>query len=110
MATVAMTRDNFNSINANTGMVYHETVVVASPGSSDIFTMPPERIYAIAADISGSGSIQFSNDSISTLQTGTPTFTAWDGVSAINPGVTGFKVVSVSGSVTAKIAVKTSNT
>lgn len=94
----------------NSGAVYHETVVVPDSQESLDFIIPVNRIYDISAKIiSGTGNIQFTNDRTSKIKDESADFQIVDVTDPINLAYTGFKVVSTSGEVTAKITVKTSN-
>lgn len=109
MSIEPMTRIDKNAINANTGAVYHETVSIDTGTYSDIYLIPTQQIYAISALINGDGVVEFSNDSQETLETGSPDWIEWDGVSEINFGVTAFRVKWISGTVVFKITVKTAD-
>jgi hypothetical protein len=109
MAWKNMTKTDFDQLNANSGSVYSMSFEVTNPTNSDDIIFPISEIYAIAASFSGTGGIEFTNDRPEVIKAGNATFVRWDGVSEINKGLTGFKVVSDSGVVTATVTVKTTN-
>lgn len=107
MATVnTMTRVAFEGA-ANGGAVYHNTITMTEGDYSAIYRLPAGEIYAIVASLSGTGSIEFTLDDPATFAGGSPAFVAWDGLSNINKAVTGFRVAYTSGTVVAKVTVKT---
>lgn len=61
---------------------------------SDIYLMPRERIYAIAATVTN-GTLQFTFDTPDKIDAGTAVFESWDGVSDISLAVTAFKVTKL---------------
>jgi hypothetical protein len=109
MAFKNMTRVAFDNINPNTGAVYHENISLGNAEVSDDIIFPVREIYAISVITTGSIKVEFTNDPPSEIETGSPTWVIWDGVSGINLGLTGVRVTSVSGDVTAKITLKTAN-
>lgn len=106
MSIVDMTRVAMDERNADTGAVYHETISLTE-ALSNVYLIPFGQVYAIAAYITGSGTIEFSNDSPETIESGSPVFIAWDGVSQINLALTAFRVTRSAGTVVAKVTVKT---
>lgn len=84
----------------------YATTTLSGGTYSAVYQMPIENITAIGASITGSGSWEFTIDPPSTLDT-TAEFVRWDGTSAINFAVTGFRLVRDSGTVVGKISVKT---
>ena len=90
----------------SSGALYTEKIILEA-GESDVFILPLTQIYAMTFLIEGTGTVHFSNDSIADLVADNADFVEWDGVSEINPGITAFKVVWGSGTVTVKAAVKT---
>lgn len=80
---------------------------LTTSGISPIFRLPVQPIMAIGTTISGNGYLDFSVSALDDLATGSGIFYPWDGVARINPAVTGFRLVSVSGLVTANVTVKT---
>ena len=95
-----------SSFRTASGALYTEKITL-TVGESDVLILPLTRIYAIAILIDGTGTIEFSNDSMADLEAATAEFVEWDGVSEINLGVTALKVVWGSGTVTTRIVVKT---
>ena len=82
-------------------------VQVATNGISEVFRTPVQPIIAIGTTISGNGYLDFSVSPLTDLDAGNGVFFPWDGVARINPAVTGFRLVSISGLVTANVTVKT---
>ena len=94
----------------SSGKVWHETVILESPATeSDIYLLPVQEIYAVDCIIDGTGTIQFTIDSDDTIREnpGSITWETWDGLSQVNFGVVAFQVTRSSGTVTAKITVRT---
>lgn len=89
----------------NAGAWYH--VAVTTSGISPTYRMPVQPILNIGTSISGLGYLDFSISSPIMLETDTALFERWDGIAQINPAVTGFRVVSISGLVTANVMLKT---
>jgi hypothetical protein len=87
------------------GSWFQTKITQASGIVSDIYQLPPMAVYAIAAEVVGSGTLAFSIDAPADLPTGT--FSNWDGSSQINLGVTGFKFTTTTASGIAKVTVKT---
>ena len=107
MAVQNIPRVSKDSLNANTGAVYHINESISSGTYSDIFLLPPQEIYAISAVLTGTGTVEFSNDPESVLDGGSPTWVEWDGSSYINPGITAVRIKRTSGTVTLKLTAKT---
>lgn len=93
--------------NENSGGWFN--VYIATEGVSDVYQLPIQPMYAIGTTISGNGYLDFSVSSITELEADRGIFQVWDGVAQINPAVTGFRVVSTSGLVTANVTVKTTH-
>lgn len=109
MATLTIPRVDKNSINANTGAIYHITVPIDAGTYSDVYLFPVQEMYAISALINGDGTIEFTNDTENEIDTGTPDWVEWDGSSFINPGVTAFRLKRTSGTVYTKMTIKTAD-
>lgn len=88
---------------------FHTVVTISGGTYSDIYRIPVQRIDSIGATISGSGSLEFTMDSLAAMDNDTAVFEAWDGIAVINPSVTGFRVAWNSGLVKAQVIVKTSS-
>jgi hypothetical protein len=89
------------------GSIYHQAFSVTA--DSDPVILPYRCIASIAAVQTGTGGLYFTNDPEDVIKAGEADFVAWDGSSAINPAMTGFYVKVTSGTVTAKITVRTYN-
>jgi hypothetical protein len=109
MAFKYLKKTNFDQKNPNSGSIYYEAIEVLDTETSDEYILPISQIYAIAAKFTGTGTVYFTNDSPEVIEAGNAEYEAWDTVSAINLGITGFKVESTSGTVTLKITVKSAN-
>lgn len=105
---VHMKRSSLSQPTPQTGALYTEKITLIN-GESDIFILPIAEIYSIAVNIAGSGIFSVSNDSVQDLENDNADFINWDGSSIINIGITAFKITWTSGTVVAKIAVKTAN-
>lgn len=108
MAIRSMERVDFGPSNS---AAFYESLTVEDGLTSDIIKIPTNsNITSIGADIGGAGTgiIYFTLDSHAVIDASNETYQAWDGLSQINEGVTGFKVVSSSGQVIGKVTVKTS--
>ncbi len=90
------------------GSWYQTTLAQASGITSATYLLPPVPIYALGAEVVGSGTLYFSIDTPDVLSAGTGTFDDWDGLASINLAVTGFKYVTTTASGTAKVTVKAS--
>ena len=108
MAKRNMTRVNVSKNEAGT---FYEKLTVENGQTSDIIKIPTDQITAAMLNLggAGTGTIEFTQDSHDVIDEGNETYTAWDGVSQINLGVTGFKVVSSSGQVIGTVTIKTGN-
>lgn len=89
------------------GSLWYEAISVDA--STDPYILPGRAISSIAADQSGDGGLYFTNDPEAVIKAGDADWEAWDGSSLINTGVTGFYVGVTSGTVAAKITVRTYN-
>lgn len=106
MAVKQMRRSELSSPTQIGGSLYHEEIILSEGTESDIYTIPISHILSITVNIDN-GIIAFSNDSFEKLEAGTADFEDWNGLDIINIGVVAFKVKRTTGTVTAKIAVKT---
>ena len=106
MSVVNMTRTSFTD-NKGEGATYHEKVVMTVGTDSDFYLIPVSSIYTIVASIDGDGGLYFTFDSQEEVETGSPDWYLWDGASNINLGITAFKLIRSTGTVTAKVTVKT---
>lgn len=105
MAVYNMTRVAFDK--NGKGGVFHQTITTTGVVVSDIFIMPYFAFSAIAAKIIGDGVLQFTNDPPFVIENDTAEWEDWDGISIINPGLVAFRVNGISGTVTAKITLRT---
>lgn len=80
---------------------------ITTSGISGIIILPFQPVMSIGATVSGTGYLEFSIDPPAVLDSALAYFEEWDGIARINPAVTGFRVVSTSGLVTANVTVKT---
>lgn len=81
-------------------------IKIVTSGTSPTYRLPIQPMYAIGTTVSGTGYIEFSVSSLADLAADSGIFQPWDGVAQINPAVTGFRVTSTSGLVTANVTVK----
>jgi hypothetical protein len=109
MAIGSMEEVGHDSSNPGSGSVYHKKVVLTAADTIDAYLLPFRKIYTIGADINGDGTLEFTIDSPKNIIDGNAEFIAWDEVSPINLHATGFRVIWNSGTVTAKITVKSDN-
>ena len=110
MAVKEMELSKISNPTRSAGALYFEEIEVLDGITSDIFIIPIQRVYSICVNLAGTGSIEFSNDSYEKLEAGTADFKTWNGTDIINLGVIAFRVVSLTGTFTAKVAVKTATT
>jgi len=89
--------------------LYHNEVVMTSGTYGSVYTLPTKPILSIGLYVTGSGSWEFSIDSLDTLDAGSGVFVRWDGVATVNKAVTGFRMVRDSGTVSGMVTVKTFN-
>lgn len=105
MAVYEMIRAGFDKIGK--GGIFHTKIEISADTYSDIYIMPYFAFSAIAAKITGDGVLQFTNDPESVITADTAEFEDWDGVSIINPGLVAFRVKRNSGTVVAKVTLRT---
>ena len=86
---------------------YHQDIVVSSGTYSPVYKMPEKIIYAIGLYAVGSGSWECSLSPPTALNDGSAIYSRWDGASAINPAITGARMVRDSGTISGMITVKT---
>jgi hypothetical protein len=98
-----------DGLHPGSGSVYHKKIILTELDTFIAYLLPFRKIYTIGADIDGDGSLEFTIDSPKTIEDGNAEFIAWDEVSPINLHATGFRVVWNSGTVTAKVTVKSDN-
>ena len=108
MASQVMTPVNLDSVQPNSGAVYNETVELTAEDTTE-YKLPIKQIFSIAADIVGDATLWFTISSPADIDAGNGVYYVWDGVSNINFGVTGFKMVWGSGTATVTVTVKTFN-
>ena len=105
MAVINMTRVAFTE--GGSSGLFHNTVVISAGAVSDIYQFPFHLISEISANIDGDGAIEFTNDPPVVLESGSPTWVEWDGFSRINTALTAFRVTRATGTVTAKVTIRT---
>ena len=108
MAIVNMNRVDYD----DDAKVYHETVTLIDPQTeSNYFLIPGGTVYSIGCyiDGGGAGTLDFTIDSKQTINDtpGSIIWESWDELSQVNKSVTAFRVTRSSGTVIAKVTVKT---
>lgn len=94
-----------NQDNTNGGGWFNASITTS--GISSAYLVPVMPVRDIAVTVSGFGFVGFTSSPPTAIADGSALYEYWDGLSQINPAVTGFRVVSTSGLVTANILVKT---
>lgn len=109
MAIILMEVVERDGVQPNSGALYYTGLSLSAGTYSDTYRIPLKDIYAIAAEISGDGVLQFTNAPLSVLDGGSPVWGDWDGSALINLGLTAFRLKRNSGVVAASVTVKTVN-
>lgn len=89
--------------------VYHNKVTVGDAETSDVYLVPAEDIRSISLQITGDGVIELTNDTQAAIEGDTAVYVEWDGASQITNAITGWRVKSNSGSVTARVTMRARN-
>lgn len=108
-AAKTMTRIANDNVSESVGAVYEAVISVLDQATSDFYIIPTQAIYAILHRITGTGKIYYCNDSKAVIEAGNAVWVEWTS-GLVNLAVTGFKVASTSGVVSATVVVKTINT
>jgi hypothetical protein len=87
--------------------IYYNSVSISSGTYSDVYILPYSEITGIVSGIDGDGALEFTADPPDVIRAGNAEFSAWDGSSQINLGVTGYRVQRNSGTVVGKVTVRT---